>query len=258
MGTDGALLFPSSDTAISNLIFINCDNGVEYDSDSDSTSPSFNNFTFDDVGGNYDVNNTSGGAITISKNSGADPNSYNPAGDAVTFAGASVLTEITVKDTSTPPVAIEDAQTIVWVTDGSNYFYQTTVTITSSGTTASVSHAGHGMSNGDKVYIYGANEVPYNGAKTVSNVSTDAYDYTMLSDPDDTATGTIKATFLIISGDTNSSGVISDTRQWGSAQAIAGRSRKSASSPFYEEGTFIGEISTTGGFSVTLQLGSDE
>ncbi|MHA1197754.1 MAG: hypothetical protein ACTSQF_00155 [Candidatus Heimdallarchaeaceae archaeon] len=86
VGTDGAILFPTDDTNISNLTFINCDNGVEYDATSDSTTPTFYNFTFDDEAGNYDVNNTSGAVETITISGGGNANSYNPAGDIITFS----------------------------------------------------------------------------------------------------------------------------------------------------------------------------
>jgi hypothetical protein len=129
--TSGALLFPSSDGAISDLTFINCDNGVEYDSSSDSSSPSFDNFVFDDVGGNYDVNNTSGSSVSIAKTNGANPNSYNPAGSPVTFTasfnhvitGLELNTEITyvTAGTSTQLFHVENAS----VSDGDGK-YKTT------------------------------------------------------------------------------------------------------------------------------------
>jgi hypothetical protein len=82
--TGGALLWPTNDSNISGLSFINNNNGVEYDATSDSTTPTFNNLTFDDVGGKFDVNNTSGGAITIVISNGGNANSYT--GSLVTFS----------------------------------------------------------------------------------------------------------------------------------------------------------------------------
>lgn len=89
VGTSGAVKFPSDSTNIYNLTFINCDNGVLYDSVSDAT-PTFVNFTFDDVSGNYDVNSTDG-AITIVL-SGGNANSYNTSGGTVTFSNPVILT----------------------------------------------------------------------------------------------------------------------------------------------------------------------
>lgn len=85
VGTTGAMIFPSDDSNISDIEFINCDNGVEYAASSDSTTPTFSAFTFDDVSGNYDVNNTSGSAVTITIADGGNANSYNPGGSTVTF-----------------------------------------------------------------------------------------------------------------------------------------------------------------------------
>lgn len=133
VGSDGAVLFPSDDGNIANLTFINCDNGVEYDATSDATSPSFNAFIFDDVSGNYDVNNTSGGAVSIAKINGANPNSYNPGGSAVTFTasysftitGLELNTEVTIVTTGTSTVLfnVENAS----ASDG-NGKYQVTYT----------------------------------------------------------------------------------------------------------------------------------
>ena len=68
-----------------------------------------------------------------------------------------------------------------------------TVTATASGTTASVAHSSHGYSNSDTVKVYGANEGDYNGEFVISNVSTNAYDYTMSGSPASPATGTLVA-----------------------------------------------------------------
>jgi len=259
-GTDGALLFPSNDSNISSITFINCDNGVEYDATSDSTSPSFNAFIFDDVSGKYDVNNTSGSAVTISKNNGSNPNSYNPGGSSVTFAGASVTTKIIVKDSAAGSI-ISGARVLVHVTDNSNYFYQATPTsITGSGTTATVSHTSHGLSTGDYVLVFGVtNDDAYNGVWQVTVSDSNTYTYTttqtITSSP---ATGTIELTMVVISGTTDGNGEISDTRQWGSDQLVGGWVRKSTSSPYYQQGVINGTISTTAGLTQIVLLVKDE
>lgn len=137
VGSDGAVLFPSDGSNISNLTFINCDNGVEYDASSDSSDPTFSAFIFDDVSGNYDVNNTSGAAASIAKTNGSNPNSYNPGGSAVTFTASYTHTLTGVK---------EDSEvTYVKVSDGSVLFHVEAVTAT--GTTV-YTHSG-----GDEVDI---------------------------------------------------------------------------------------------------------
>jgi hypothetical protein len=63
------------------------------------------------------------------------------------------------------------------------------VTISNVTTTATVTQNGHGYSNSDRVKVYGANEADYNGYFTISNVTSNTYDYTMAGDPGGSATG---------------------------------------------------------------------
>lgn len=63
--------------------------------------------------------------------------------------------------------------------------------ITRSGTTATATSAAHGYANGDYVLIAGANETQYNGTFTISNVTTNTFDYTVSGSPATPATGTI-------------------------------------------------------------------
>jgi len=78
---------------------------------------------------------------------------------------------------------------------------RTAVTIANSTTTATVTQTSHGYSNGDTVKIQGAAEDDYNGNFTISNVTTDTYDYTMGGDPGGSATGSPLASKLNLSGD---------------------------------------------------------
>lgn len=257
VGTDGALLFPSTDVNISGLSFLICDNGVEYDSGSDATSPAFNDFTFDDEGGNYDVNNTSGAEISISKNNGSNPNSYNPGGDVVNFLGASVTTKITARDADDSTL-ISDARVLAWVTSGVNFPYQASVTITGSGTTATVAHTAHGMSTGDNILIEGSDQENYSGAYSIIVTGVNEYTYTtaetVITSP---ATGTITATFVLLNGDTVA-GVISDTRVVGTNQPFNYRVRKSTTSPLYRQGAGSDTVDSTTGKDITVNLVSDE
>lgn len=107
VGTDGAVLFPTDDGNFANITFINCDNCIEYDATGDASSPTLTNIVFDDVSGNYDINNTSGSALTLANTGTSNGNSYNPGGSSVTFEG-SVTVTVVVKDTSN--VVINDAQ----------------------------------------------------------------------------------------------------------------------------------------------------
>jgi len=68
-----------------------------------------------------------------------------------------------------------------------------TITITSSGTTATVALTAHGYNVGSKITVAGANQAQYNGDFTVTAVGgADAFNYTTLTTPSATpATGTI-------------------------------------------------------------------
>lgn len=166
---------------------------------------------------------------------------------------------LTVTASETDGTVIENARVLVTPLNGTGPLpFQESVTITRSGTTATVSHTAHGLSNGDKVVIRGATQLEYQGVKTISNVSTNAYDYTVTGSPTTPATGTITSTAAIISGLTNVSGQISDTRTYGSNQPITGRARKSSASPYLRDGIVAGTISATGGLNTTTVMASDE
>jgi hypothetical protein len=68
-----------------------------------------------------------------------------------------------------------------------------TVTITRSGTTATVTLAGHGYSIGAAVTIAGAGQAAYNGLKTILSSATNTFTYEVFGSPATPATGTITA-----------------------------------------------------------------
>ena len=96
-------MWPTDDSNISDITFSICDNDIEYDAASDSTTPTLTNIIHDDFSGDYDVNNTSGASVTFALSGTSNGNSYNPGGDVVTFSSSSTLT-LTVKDESGSPI----------------------------------------------------------------------------------------------------------------------------------------------------------
>ena len=205
------------------------------------------------------VNVASGVTLTVNVGSGYDtPSFYNTGSGSITVVVNPVDTIITVKDLEADSV-LPGARVLLWVTDNSNYFYQASVTITGSGTTATVSHTGHGLSTGDSVIINGANEDVYNGAYSVTVTDANTYTYTtsetISTSP---ATGTITSTMAILNDTTDANGQIKDTRSWNNDQPVSGRVRKSSASPYYIQGVISGTISKTSGFSTTIQLIKDE
>ena len=140
------------------------------------------------------------------------------------------------------------------------------VSITSVTTTATVTHRNHGLVAGANVVIRGANEKEYNGIYTISNVTTNTYDYTMLADPaGSSATGTITATSVILNGDTGDGtpdpvGILQTTAfNYTINQPVTGKSRRAtvALGTKYKGGILTGTI-TSSGLDTTVLLIPDE
>ena len=84
------------------------------------------------------------------------------------------------------------------------------------------------------------------------------YTYTMQGTAASPATGTIQATFAVIQGLTNASGVIDSTYSYSADQPISGRARLSTTSPLYVSQPFTATVDSTAGVSVNVALVSDE
>lgn len=208
--------------------------------------------------GNEVIYNNSGGAVTINITGGDTPTIRNGTSASTTLIINPVDTTIKViDDTAT---AITGARVLLWVTDSTNYFFEATVSITGSGTTATVAHTAHGMITGDNVIISGiTNDDTYNGTYSVTVTGVNGYTYTTNETINiGTASGTIKSTFAVIHDVTGGTGILTDNRSWSNNQLIAGRVRKSSDSPFYVTGTFTGTIDKLTGFNTNIQLVSDE
>lgn len=213
--------------------------------------------TVDGSTGNETFYNNSGGAITLNI-TGSTPTIRNGSGATTTIVAGTVTTTITVTDINTA-AAISGARVLVTAADNAGPMpYQESVTITRSGTTATVSHTAHGLVDGKQVLIKGANQPEYNGVFTIAVVNTNSYTYTVSGSPATPATGTPVATGVVIYGSTNGSGVISDTRTHSSNQNITGRVRSSTSGTLYKTGAITGTISSTTGFAVAVQMISDQ
>lgn len=141
--------------------------------------------------------------------------------------------------------------------------YKASVTITRVTTTATVAHTAHGLSNGDKVFIVGADQNEYNGTKTISNVSANAYDFTVSGSPTTPATGTITSTAVIIDELTTAGGIADDTRSYSADQDIDQvrswiRKGSAADDPKYRTAPVAGTIDKDAGLSVVVQMQQDE
>ena len=82
----------------------------------------------------------------------------------------------------------------IGVVYNADFSRKTVTSLTRSGSTATAMAAGHGYSNGNSILIQGADQTEYNGTFTISNVTTDTFDYTVTGTPATPATGVIDAT----------------------------------------------------------------
>lgn len=199
--------------------------------------------------------------LTINVSSGAStPSIYNTGAGTVVVSAGSVSATLTV--TNVAGTAISGANVLVKANTGGSLPVNATVTISNSGTTATVSHTGHGMITGDKVLIrflsdtgkIAANE----GVFSITKLTNDSYSYTMGSSPGSSPSGTIYATYVLLNGTTNGSGQITMSRAFGTNQPVIGWARKSTSSPFYKTGAVTGTVDTGSGAQLSAILISDE
>jgi hypothetical protein len=187
--------------------------------------------------------------------------SFRTDGANISIVQDPVTLTVNCKDATTK-ANIQSARVYVKAGSTGPLPFEDSVTITRVSTTASVSHTAHGLSNGQKVFIAGADQSEYNGVKTISNVSANAYDYTVSGSPTTPATGTITSTAVIISGTTDASGNITDTRTYASNQSIDGVSKAAKSSPGddpkYKPSAIGGTINSGSGLTVNLLMIRDQ
>ena len=203
------------------------------------------------------VSVASGITLTVNVASGATtPTFYNTGSGDVSVVVAPVTVKVTVTDAS--GTLIDNARVILKAANGTGPFpYQDVVTISNSGTTATVTHSGHNLLSNDKVEIRGASHDENNGVFQVTYISSTQYSYTMSSDPGSSPTGTITATFVALSGLT-SSGVLQTSRAYSSDQPVIGWARRSTSSPYYKTGPLSGTVDSANGYNNTAVLILDE
>lgn len=198
------------------------------------------------------------GSVTINAVGCTGTVSYKTAGATVTVVQDPVTTTVTVVDITTGS-PISGARVLVTASDntGAMPFEETVTSISRSGSTATVAHTSHGLVDATKVKIKGANQQGYNGIYTITYIDANSYSYTVSGSPATPATGTIKATGVVIDGTTDGSGIISDTRTHASDQPIVGRVRKATSGTYYKTGSITGTIDNVTGFSTTVQMITD-
>lgn len=269
-GVDAATISAASTTDITDCTFIS-DGGnhaVDLGTVSSTTSMDWDNVlsgyaASDGSSGNeaIKVSVASGQTLTINVGTGySTPSIYNTGSGSVSVVSGSVSATLTVTNVS--GTAVSGAQVLVKAASGGNLPVNATVTISNSGTTATVTHAGHGMITGDKVLIKFASDTgkvaANEGVFAITKLTNDSYSYTMGSSPGSSPTGTIYATYVLLSGTTNGSGQITMSRSFGANQPVTGWARKASSAPYYKQGIITGTVDTGAGASLSAILISDE
>lgn len=189
--------------------------------------------------------NVGSGSLTINVQSTGSTPTIRTAGATVTVIAGAVTATITVTTEAGAPIT--GAAVALYAKDATGPLpYEESVTISNSGTTATVTHTAHGMLTNDKVYIKGASLWPNNGVQQITVTDANTYTYTMGSAPGSSPTGTITATYTAIFGTTNGSGKASVSRVFSSDQPVVGWARKSTTAPYYKTGTVSGSPIASG------------
>ena len=197
------------------------------------------------------------GAVTIFAVACSGTMSYRSDGADVTVVSDPVTISVHVNDNA--GANLENARVFLKATGGSGPFpADESVTITRSGSTATVSHTGHGMATNDKVVIAGADQLEYNVIFTITFIDKNSYSYTVSGTPATPATGTITSTFVALHGLTNASGDISASRVYSADQAVVGWVRKQSGTPYFRTSTLGGAVDSALGYTATVQMVLDQ
>ena len=129
---------------------------------------------------------------------------------------------------------------------GGDLPFQDTVTITRSGSVATVTHTAHGLRTGLEIFMEDAVQNEYNGVFTITVTGVNTYTYTVSGTPTTPATGTIIATSVILNGNTSSGVILSLIHRYTTDQPISIRARQSTSSPRYKTSESLATIASTG------------
>ncbi len=206
------------------------------------------------------VYNNSGGAVTITVTDLGDSPSYR---DGTSASTVIVAGAVTVQATAALKngTAVESARVFLKAADGTGSFpFEDVVTVSRSGTTATVTHTAHSMDTNDKIYLEGITDKIEDNWRviTITKVDANSYTFTTTNAGSTAYTGTIKATFVALTGLTNASGILNISRVYSTDQPVVGWTRKSTSSPLLQEGVLVGTISSSTGFSGTAVMLDDE
>ena len=221
---------------------------------------SFTNISFSLFGANGTtdaaVYNNSGGLVTINIVGTGDTPTVRNGASASTVVSNTVAISVIIQDTLGSEIS--GVRVLIEADSGGALPSDDSVTITRSGSTATVTHTAHGIVTGQRVAIRFAAQIEYNGIYTVTVTNANTYTYTVAGTPATPATGLITSTAVILDGTTDVNGFIENTGySFGGSQPIRGAARKSTTSPYYRSAQITGVIEAIG-FSTTVLMIADE
>lgn len=204
------------------------------------------------------VNYTDTGAdLTINVAVGAStPTIYNTGAGTVNVVSGQVTVTVKCLDSITN-TSIQNVGIILRATAAGNEAFKDVVTITRVTTTATVSHTAHGLISGNYIEIEDAVENEYNRVKLITIVDANSYTFEVSGTPATPATGTILATSVLLFGDTDINGEISNTRSYSVDQGVSGDAKKGSSAPVYISSPLSGTIDTGNGATLTAFMTAD-
>lgn len=206
--------------------------------------------------GNEAIYNNSGGAVTLYVNSATSPSVRNGTGASTTLILSSTAVRVHAQTAS--GTAVSGAQVFMYAGLFGSLPAFAEVTISNSGTTATVTAPVGNWKDGGKVWIQGASHWQNNGVFTISIIDSTHFSYTMASAPGSSPTGTITATYVLLHETTDLSGDAQTTVTVLLDQPVYGWVRKGTSSPFYKTGQLSGNVPTEGTVVFTAIMVKDE
>ncbi len=182
--------------------------------------------------------------------------SYRTAGASVTIIAGAVDVTLTAVDISGD--AVDDVSVALYAKDGTGDLpYLDSISISNSGTTATVTHSGHGMITNDKVLIKGGNQ-PYNrGVFSITVTDANTYTYEMSGTPSGSPTG-CTCTWTSVYETLSGTNTVTKSRTFSSDQPVTGWIRKSSSSPYYKSSPITGVIDSLNGLNLIALMLLDE
>lgn len=256
ISTDGAVLFESTAHNMQYNNYISNNRATEF------TTADTYAVTGDQFSDNtYDIHFSAASGNLIINCGGspkANPSSVENDSSGTVTINNTVNISITTKDASDDS-NITGALVYIRALDGTgDYPYQESVSIVSSGGTATVTHTGHGLQTDEYVRISGANEPEYNGVKQITVTGTDTYTYTITGSPSSPATGTPVSTFVLLFATSDGSGEATAVMRYKTLdQPFTGWARKSSGTPLYKTGILSGTVANAD-YSTTVYLVDDE